>query len=155
MGVGLFLAIGSFFTVAHWTLLLPPTLLRILFLCCFIGNLAPYRTSGLRLGMERLEWFMFNLLAVGPITTSLVLWVNFLGHGPPSHSDHRVSHVEASRTLIVYHFADGYLADYPLARSIYRDAGDLIGNHVRITRADGLFGMPVVLRKEPVLPGSP
>jgi len=29
------------------------------------------------LGMERFEWFMFNLLAVGPFTFSILLWFNF------------------------------------------------------------------------------
>src|SRR6185369_13136764 len=78
MGLGIFIALGSLFTVAPWTEIQPDLLLRVFLVLCFGGNLLPYLRSGLWLGMERLEWFLFNLLAVGPIGTSLLLWANFL-----------------------------------------------------------------------------
>lgn len=51
-------------------------------LFAFAGNLLPYVRSGLSLGMERFEWFMFNLLAVGPFLWGAVLVLNLVFHGP-------------------------------------------------------------------------
>ncbi len=153
MGFGVFIALGSLFTVATWTLLDHTLLLRLFLALCFVGNLLPYLRSGLWLGMARLEWFLFNLLAVGPIGTSLLLWLNFLLHGPAISAQHVVSRVDADRTVITYHFVDGYLDGYWWARSTYRDWFPIIGNGVRITEAEGLFGVPVVLEKEPLVLG--
>lgn len=58
------------------------TLVRWLVLLCVVGNLVPYVSSGLRFGMARLEWFFFNLLAIGPTITSLLIIVNHFVHGP-------------------------------------------------------------------------
>jgi hypothetical protein len=148
MGLGVFVGLVSFYTVVHWTLITADLLFRLFLILCFVGNLLPYMRSGLRLGMERLEWFLFNLLAVGPLGTSLLLWLNFLGHGPVMESDHSVAHVEAARTRLIYYFVDGHLKEFPLARSVYRDPSDVIGSTIRIGQADGLLGVPVVLRKE-------
>jgi hypothetical protein len=151
MGFGIFVGLFSFFTVVYWTLIAPDLLFRFFLVLCFVGNLLPYMRSGLWLGMERLEWFLFNLLAVGPLGTSLLLWLNFLGHGPVRVSDHSVAFADAGRTMITYHFVDGHLEEFPLARAVYRDLGDLVGSTIRITEAEGLFGVPVVLRKEAVV----
>lgn len=150
MGLGIFIGLGSLFTVAPWTLIEPDLLLRIFLVLCFAGNLLPYLRSGLWLGMERLEWFLFNLLAVGPIGTSLLLWMNFLFHGEMKISVHDVGHVDGGRTVLIYHFKDHYLEDFPHARSTYRDWIDITGYRVRITEATGLFGWGVILRKEPI-----
>jgi hypothetical protein len=40
--------------------------------------------------MERLEWFLFNLLAVGPFVLSFLLWLNLLVHGEERTVHHRV-----------------------------------------------------------------
>jgi hypothetical protein len=149
MGLGIFFALGSLFTVAVWTLIEPRLLLRIFLVLCLAGNLVPYMGSGLRLGMERLEWFLFNLLAVGPILTSLLLWANFLVHGPSRTSEHRVARVEQINGILFYQFQDDHLDGFKFARALHRDQYPIVGDRVRITEADGLFGMPVVLRKEP------
>lgn len=149
MGLGIFFCLVSMFTVAPWTEIDPALLFRIFLGLCFAGTLLPYVRSGLRMGMERLEWFLFNLLAVGPIGTSLLLWANFLFHGEPMVSEHGVQDVEVGRTVITYTFSDGYLEDHKFARSVYRDWYATGGDRVRITEADGLFGVRVVLRKEP------
>lgn len=57
-------------------------LLQWFALFAFIGNLLPYVRSGLSLGMERFEWFLFNLLAVGPFLWSTMLLLNMTVHGP-------------------------------------------------------------------------
>lgn len=57
-------------------------LLQWFALFAFAGNLLPYMKSGLSLGMERFEWFMFNLLAVGPFLWGAVLVANLAVHAP-------------------------------------------------------------------------
>ena len=153
MGFGIFITLGSLFTVAPWTLIDPSLLLRVLLVLCFGGNLFPYLRSGLWLGMERLEWFLFNLLAVGPIGTCLLLWCNFLFHGPAHTAVHKVIRVTTDPTVITYEFADGYLKEFPFARGTYRDWYPIVGNGVRISEANGLLGVPVILGKEPFVFG--
>lgn len=148
MGVGVFTAIVSLFTVVRWTLIEPELLFRLLLVLCFAGNLFPYMLSGLWLGMERLEWFLFNLLAVGPLLMCLLLWLNFGVHGPVEHTDHVVAHTEVGGTVLVYTFQDGHLDAFPRARSVYRDPGAAIGSTLTFSQATGLFGVPVVLRKQ-------
>ena len=82
MVIGIFVLIVSFWWVGTRTLISYTALGRWFALFAFAGNLLPYAWVGLRLGMERLEWFLFNLLAVGPTIFSLLLWLNLLVHGP-------------------------------------------------------------------------
>ncbi|HQW07303.1 MAG: hypothetical protein IPH05_18325 [Flavobacteriales bacterium] len=82
MVFGLFVLMFSFWWVGIRTLQEFAVLARWLALFCFVGNLLPYKRIGLGLGMERLEWFLFNLLAVGPFLFSGLLWLNMLVHGP-------------------------------------------------------------------------
>lgn len=154
MGLSIFIVLPTLFTVATWTLMDPMLLLRVLVVLCFAGNLLPYLHSGLWLGMERLEWFLFNLIAVGPLSTCLLLWLNFLFHGPETTTVHGVLRVETDATLCTYHFVDAHLHDFPFARSTYRDWFPIVGDQVRTTEAIGLFGVPVLVSKEPFVSGS-
>jgi hypothetical protein len=81
MAFGLLTFIATFWTGQLVTLITFSGMFRWLALFAFAGNLLPYMRSGLALGMERFEWFMFNLLAVGPFLFSGLLWVNFLFRG--------------------------------------------------------------------------
>jgi len=153
MGLGIFVALGTLFTVVPWTLMDPDVLFRVFLGFCFGGNIIGYARSGLRLGMERLEWFLFNLLAVGPILTSLLLWTNYLGHGPVQVTDHDVRKVEQVNGVLFYEFRDDLLAAYPFARASHRDSYAIVGDRIHVSLADGLFGIPVVVRKEPFVSG--
>jgi len=150
MGIGLFIGMFSLFTVAPWTLIDVPLLFRVA-LFAFAGNLLPYSRVGLRSGMERLEWFLFNLLAVGPIGTSVLLWANFFVHGTPIVTTHDVGIVDTNGTLITYNFKDNYLEGFPFARSTYKDHVGPVGRKIEITEAQRLFAYPVVLKKEVIL----
>ncbi len=151
MVLGVFCTVGSMFTVATWTLLDPSVLLRVLLLLCFAGNLLPYLRSGLWLGMERFEWFLFNLLAVGPLLTGLFLWTNFLFHGPVTTTEHVVRGVESHGGFVYYEFRDDHLLAFPFARAVIKDQYPIIGNGMLISEAEGLFGVPVVVRREPIV----
>lgn len=82
MVFGIFVLIISFWWVGSKTFITYTALGRWFALFAFLGNLVPYKQAGLRFGMERLEWFLFNLLAVGPFLFSLALWLNLEVHGP-------------------------------------------------------------------------
>lgn len=148
MGLGVFFALVSALTVVPWTLIEPSLLLRFFVGVCFIGNLLPYARSGLRMGMERLEWFLFNLLAIGPLVTAALLWANYVFHGPVTSAVHAVSSVEDHGTYLTYTFSDGYLQEHWMARSNYRDWPDAHGRMLRVSTAKGLLGIEVVVRKE-------
>lgn len=148
MAIGVFMALVSTLTVVPWTLVEPAFLLRFFIGLCFVGNLLPYARSGLRMGMERLEWFLFNLLAIGPLVTTTLLWVNYLFHGPVTSGIHAVLHVEDHGTYLTYEFNDGYLDRHWMARSNYRDWPSAHGRLLRVSTAQGLLGIEVVVRKE-------
>jgi hypothetical protein len=82
MALGIFAAVFSFWLAGSFTFITYSELGRWFALFAFAGNLIPFRASGLRMGMERLEWFLFNLLAVGPFLFSFCLWLNMGVHGP-------------------------------------------------------------------------
>ncbi|MBK9286580.1 MAG: hypothetical protein IPN38_02570 [Flavobacteriales bacterium] len=77
MAFGMLTWIATFWWGQAVTFITYGGMFRWLAFFCFVGNLLPYVRSGLVLGMERFEWFMFNLLAVGPFTFSILLWFNF------------------------------------------------------------------------------
>lgn len=151
MAFGVFVALVSALTVVPWTLIDHGLLLRFFIGLCFVGNLLPYARSGLRMGMERLEWFLFNLLAIGPLVTSALLWANYFGHGPASVSTHAVVDVENHRTYWTYTFSDDFLHDHWMARSIYSDLPDAHGHVQEVSIAEGLLGFEVVVQKRPVI----
>jgi hypothetical protein len=82
MVLGIFLFIVVFWTLGQFTLIGFTELFRWFALFAFGGNLLPQRWYGKRLVMDRLEWFWFNLLAVGPALFALGLSLNFFIHGP-------------------------------------------------------------------------
>ncbi len=83
MAVGLFLFLFTFWAGQLVTFITFTELFRALAFFCMAGNLLPYVRSGLALGMERLEWFLFNLLALGPLVFTALFWTNYLVHDPP------------------------------------------------------------------------
>ncbi len=82
MLLGLFSFLFIFFSLGQLTLVTFTDLFRWFALFAFAGNLFPQRLYGKRLGMDRLEWFWFNLLAIGPLLLGGCLVVNFFFHGP-------------------------------------------------------------------------
>ncbi|MCB0784042.1 MAG: hypothetical protein KDC02_07440, partial [Flavobacteriales bacterium] len=82
MALGIFFAIFSFLWLGPRTLVPGQLLVKLLVVCGLVTLLLPYRSTGLRLGMERFEWFLFNLLALGPTLSGLILWSNLAIHGP-------------------------------------------------------------------------
>jgi hypothetical protein len=88
MALGIFIGLFTLLWVGYRTVVDTWTIVRGLALFSFVGALLPYAHSGLRMGMERLEWMLFNVLAVGPLLMSLLLWANLLVHQAPVCSEH-------------------------------------------------------------------
>lgn len=82
MAVGILAFIIIFWTVGQRTLITFNALFRWFALFAFAGNLLPQRWYAKRFAMDRLEWFWFNLLAVGPLLFGCCLLLNFFVHGP-------------------------------------------------------------------------
>ena len=143
MVAGILILVASFWTVGELTLIAYGTLFRWFAFLAFAGNLVPYDASGLRLGMERLEWFLFNLLAVGPILLSAALWINFSFHGLEQWYDLSV----ADRKLSVKrHWIDtGELPGRPRDPSSGPRAGKNTDHDpLAYAISVGCFGYPVV-----------
>jgi len=90
MALGLFVSLCTVIWMWGRTFISGDHLLRWLTLFCAIGCLLPYARSGLRMGMERLEWFFFNLVGVGPLMLSAYLTINHWVHGPVRFSEHQI-----------------------------------------------------------------
>lgn len=86
MVLGIFSAIFTLAWTGRRTVVSIEHLARALALLCVVGNLLPYAWTGLRAGMARFEWFMFNLLAVGPLTICALLLLNAWVHGPVTYA---------------------------------------------------------------------
>lgn len=82
MVLGIVLFVSSFWAVLSTAFIPITEVLRWFALFAFVGNLLPYARTGLRLGMARFQWFMFNLLCVGPVLFCLLFTVDRLFHGP-------------------------------------------------------------------------
>ena len=82
MVLGIFAGLIAVVFVGSLTFIGYDALFRWFLLFAFVGNLLPRQMSGLHWGMERLEWFLFNLLALGPLVLSICLLLNFTVHGP-------------------------------------------------------------------------
>lgn len=149
MVMGILILVASFWTVGELTLIAYGTLFRWFAFFAFAGNLVPYGASGLRLGMERLEWFLFNLLAVGPILLSASLWINYSVHGPVQWYDLTVA--ERMTPVKRYWIDTGELPGRPRAPSTDPRAGTDAGtDHDPLAYAvsTGCFGYPVVSRPD-------
>lgn len=85
MLLGLFSGLFIFYSVGQLTLISFTALFRWFAVFAFAGNLLPQRWYGRALVMDRMEWFWFNLLAIGPLLLGGCLVVNFVFHGPGEH----------------------------------------------------------------------
>jgi hypothetical protein len=82
MALGILVLIVVFWSLGQRTLITYTALFRWLALFAVAGNLLPRKWYAKRFAMDHLEWFWFNLLAVGPAIFCSCLLLNFLFHGP-------------------------------------------------------------------------
>lgn len=81
MLLGVFGAVFIFYAIGQRTFISFTELFRWFALFAFAGNLVPVQWYTKPLAMDRMEWFWFNLLAIGPLLLCTGLLVNFFFHG--------------------------------------------------------------------------
>lgn len=146
MAFGVIVWLVAFWFLGSRTLIGYSELFRWFALFAFAGNLVPYRFSGLKLGMERGEWFFFNLLAVGPFLFAIGLGTNYFVHSTPE--SFAVPHRQVP-DVHRYWIETGNL---PQMKPINEGSrSDHIG-WVEIGIANGIFGYPVITTISPIEP---
>lgn len=143
MVAGIFVVVITFWWAGTRTLTSYMELGRWFALFAFVGNLLPYKRAGLTLGMERLEWFLFNLLAVGPLLFSAALWLNLLVHGPEKAGV--VNFSGDIRGLRTYWTQTDHLPVFVEEADPDGDAPSIGHGQHLLGTATGLFGYPVVV----------
>lgn len=157
MLVGFFACMASLPTVGSWTMLGWGTLARALTFFCVIGLLLfPWRFYQRFLGIDPLETFLFNVMGMGPFLFSLLLWSNFIFHGPAEEEVHRIEEREFVGQMLNpvyrYRLRDSAYQQKPEYRrfSVKPSNGQRLeqARWVRYRKAKGLFGIPVMLQRE-------
>lgn len=154
MALGVITVLAVVLFVGSRTFIGYGTLFRWFALFAFVGNLLPYARSGLMWGMERLEWFLFNLLAVGPFVLSIALLLNFVFHGEEKY--YVVHGSVANDRIPAYWAANGELPpNTPLDGSDGREPDAVLWRAAPSDRllgiANGCLGYPVMTVWERVL----
>lgn len=149
MALGVIITLAVMLWVGKLTLVPLDLLLRSLALCCVVLLLVPFRFTAYRLGMERLEWVLFNVLGLGPLVFSGLLLLNFLWHDAPDCAMHTIEH--SSQTSLFYRveLEDGGFSAFPGAREFNASDGSLVrARTLRICTARGALGPAVVVERE-------
>lgn len=157
MVLGIFVLLASFWWAGTRTLISYMELGRWFALFAFAGNLLPYKKVGLALGMERLEWFLFNVLAVGPLVLSSLLWLNLVVHDEERTSI--TAYAGDVMELRSYWMANDALPPQEAVTSTLEQVMAMppmgaVGGHYLGT-AKGILGYEVVTTYERILPPMP
>ena len=138
MAVGLLLLVVLFWTVGQFTFIGYTELFRWLALFAFSGNFLPRSWVVKRFAMDRLEWFWFNLLAVGPMIFCGCLLLNFFVHGPEREI---LVHGGRSFNLHAYWQEHRELPPHIPLRTDMEDPGQARDALARAGRNDVIYGL--------------
>ncbi len=148
MATGVLVTLFTGYLVCQRTLVGAIDLMRLFFLLSFILLIVPHRFTRKRLGMGMLEWFLFNVLAIGPWTFTFIMWCNFFVHGEVEHRTYpalEVRFIDTNEKAI--HMTDGWI-EYHTALDYWGLGERSSGSRYRVSKATGLFGMDVVVSNE-------
>ncbi len=141
-------------TVVSWTFMA-----RTLTLFCILGLiLFPWRFYQRALGINAFETFLFNVMGVGPMLFSLLLWSNFLIHGPVKEEVVRVQEREFVGQMLnpvyKYELEGGLYEDMPEFRrfTVSPSNNEMLreARKVEFRTARGLWGYRVILGRKPL-----
>lgn len=157
MLAGLFLGIFSLAFAGGKTLVSFAFLSRLLAFCCLAGLLIPMRLYSRWLGMNKLASFLFNVMGIGPLLCSILLWLNFFITADTRQETHRIT--QAKLVTAVYFDNAGVV--FTLEGDAYKENEEfrrigitlenaqlIYGKTLRITTAEGLLGYRVLLEIE-------
>jgi hypothetical protein len=159
MLVGFFGCMLSLPSVGSWTMVGWGFLARGLTLFCILGLvLFPWRYYQRAIGINAFETFLFNVMGVGPLLFSLVLWANFLLRGPVEEEVLRIEERKFVGQMLNpvyrYELEGGAYASMPEFRRFKLDPSNkellVKAQKVRYRTAEGLFGYRVMVGREPV-----
>lgn len=160
MFIGLFFGIFTFAFIGMATVISKIFLSKVLAFFCFAGLLIPLRLYKKWFGMSRVEAMLFNIMAVGPTISAILLWVNFLVRMGEQEETYAVisSHISAAEHFddikVVFILEDKAYDEFPEFRTLPLEKGNLKNAEakaLKIRTADGLLGYKVFLGSEPVM----
>lgn len=153
MVFGVVLTLAVFWSLADLVFASRADLLRLLVLCSGLVLLLPFRWTGRRLGMERLEWVLFHVLGIGPFLFAGILGINFLLHDAPVCSTHAILGSARSAWYHRLELADGAFAEPPGVRRFeVEKIGRPWPDSLRICTARGVLGLEVVVERSLIGP---
>lgn len=156
MLIGFFGCMLSLPSVGSWTMVGWGFLARGLTLFCVIGLvLFPWRLYQRFIGINAFETFLFNVMGVGPLLFSLLLWANFLFHGVAEKEVLKIEERQFVGQMLNpvyrYELEGGVYQDMPEFRRFELDPENkkLLekAQRVEFRTAEGLFGFSVMLER--------
>lgn len=154
---GLFLGIFTFTFIGSATVVSKIFLSKVLAFFCFAGLLIPFRFYKKWFRMNSVEIVLFNLLAIGPLITSFLLWINFLVRTPEQEEtfvvvSSGISTAEHYDDIhVIFTLENNAYEDYPEFRRVVLEKGELKkaeAETLKIKMAEGILGYKVFLGNE-------
>jgi hypothetical protein len=145
MAVGVIAGLGIGLWLGKLTLIPLSTMLRALAFGCVILLLIPFRFTAGKLGLERLEWVLLNVLGIGPLGFSVALLLNYFVHDTERCARYAITRAAYSDLFYRVELEGGHFGAFPGAREFQFDmAEQKDARSVRFCTARGLLGADVV-----------
>lgn len=159
MFAGMFFGIFTFVFIGTSTFISKFLLSKTLALFSFAGLLLPFRFYKKWFGLGKVEATLFNIMAIGPTISSLLLWTNFLV--TTGEKEETIPVLSARITTAVYFddlsvrftLENKAYEEYPEFRTVQLEKGNLEiagAKQLKIKTAEGLLGYKVFLGNEAV-----
>lgn len=159
MFIGLFFGIFTFAFIGMATVVSKIFLSKVLAFFCFAGLLIPFRYYKKWFGMSRVETVLFNVMAIGPSITAILLWINFsvrMGEREESYaviSSHISSAEHFDDIQVIFTLEGQAYEEFPEFRTVPLEKENLKNAEAKkliIRTADGALGYKVFLGNEAV-----
>lgn len=159
MIIGLFGSLASLASVGSWTMASRTFLSQALALFCVLGLLLfPLRVYQRFLGINAFETFLFNVMGVGPLIFSTLLWVNLLFHDPAEEEVHQIKERgfigQMLNPVFEFELEGNAFEEFPAYRRFQVKPEELErlkkAEKVRYRTAKGALGYRVMLEREPL-----
>lgn len=159
MILGLFFGIFTFAFIGMATMVSKFFLSKVLAFFCFAGLLIPFRYYKKWFGLSRVEAVLFNIMAVGPAISAILLWINFLVRMGEREESYDVisSHITTAEHFddikVVFTLEGNAYDEYPEFRTMPLEKENLKAAEAEklvIRTADGALGYKVFLGNEAV-----
>lgn len=160
MFIGMIFGIFTFVFIGMATFVSKIFLSKILAFFCFTGLLLPMKFFKHWFGMSKVEALLFNIMAVGPIICSVLLWLNFLIRMGVSEETLNITSANITSAQnfdnidVIFTLENSAYEEYQEFRTLPLEKGDLQkakAKKLKIKTADGLLGYKIFLGNETVM----